>query len=190
MAVSKQVCKIEYDKKDISTKNVVKFLKNLEKYQATAGVHKEDGQKMAPYTDTRHLDVKLIEKVKWFEFGRIIPAGGKFKSYLTGEKFNITKDTQQPPRILIRLYVGPDVKKAQLAISQTFKKMIEGFKKSPMEIFKQVAEDAAFWQRSRIYLNEIKPKNKPLTIKYKGFDHPGFMTGQLVDNIKGKADKR
>ena len=190
MALSKQICKIEYDKKDISAKNVAKFLKNLEKYVAKAGIQEEDAQKLATWTDTRHQDVKLVEKAKWLEFGRIIPPGGKFKSYLTGEKFDIKTKRFQPQRICFRLYAGPDKKQVQTAISQSFKKMIEGFKKSPMEIFKQVADDAAFWQHSRIYLDQLKPRNRPDTIRYKGFDHPGFMTGQLVDNIKGKVDKR
>ncbi len=190
MAVSKQVCKIEYNKKDVSSKNAAKFLKNLEKYVAKAGIQKEDAQKLAPYTDTRHLDVTIVEKAKWLEFGRIIPAGGKFKSYLTGEDFDIRGDRLQKPRIYLRLYLGSDKREAQTAISQSFKKMIEGLKKTPMEIFQQVADDAAFWQRSRIYLDKLKPRNKPDTIRYKGFDHPGFMTGQLLDNTKGKADKR
>lgn len=182
----------EVKKKNLSIKEARKFFENLDKYKATAGIHKEDGQKLAPYTDTRHKDVKLIKKAIWFEFGHKIVATMKdshFKSYLTGEVFSLKpgKTYIQPPRPLIRMYLTKNWKDVKKSLPQEFKKGISGFKNKPETIFKQVADTAAFWQRSTIGLNELTPENSSMTIKYKGFDHPGFMTGQLLDNLKGKA---
>nr|DAS99112.1 MAG TPA: virion morphogenesis protein [Caudoviricetes sp.] len=186
------ISEIVIKKKNISIKDIKKFYQKLDKYQATAGIHKDDGQKIAPYTDTRHKDVKLITKAIWFEFGHKIVATVKdshFKSYLTGEFFSLKpgKTYIQPPRPLIRMYLTKNWKDVKKSLPQEFKKGISGFKNKPEGIFKKVADAAAFWQRSTIYMDELTPKNSSMTIKYKGFDHPGFMTGQLLDNLKGKA---
>lgn len=178
-------------KKSMSRNQAKKYFENLTKLSATAGVHKEDGQKLAPWTDTRHQNVKLITKACNLEFGNEFTPQRHtyFKSYLTGKFFKLRafQTYIQPPRPFIRL---SNLRVAKKAITQTFKNLINGFKNTPNTIFKQVAENAAFWQRSRIETNELSPKNKPMTIEYKGFNHPGFMTGQLLDNIKGKVNQK
>ena len=41
--------------------------------------------------------------------------------------------------------------------------------------------------KERILLKQVKPKNAPMTVEYKGFNHPLYATGKLGSAIKSEV---
>ena len=49
--MSKEFCRIEYKKSDVSTKNLKKFFKKLSSHYVSVGVHRAEGQEVINVSD-------------------------------------------------------------------------------------------------------------------------------------------
>lgn len=186
MAMRDVDCVIEFKKKDVSSKAIEKFLKNLDKHNTTIGIHKEEGARQI-----NKDGFTLIKNACIQEFGntQTVAETRRFKSPITGKWFYIKKGTQLniPPRIFIRIFNDGKIKKD---LTQVFKTQIQINLKNgdALKVYDGVGNWGRLKQKERFLNGSIKPKNAPMTVEYKGSNDPLYLTGATFSAIKHKVN--
>ena len=106
------------------------------------------------------------------------------------------KEFKIPPRPFVRLNFYPDVLKNisehyALTLNLTEQTGLKYPKNKSKKVLESVAKFSEKQMKSiatGMYSNYAP--NAALTIAIKGFDRPLFRTGQMINHIKGKVDKR
>ena len=175
--------KLEKRDNGIKLENAISFFEELQKNKITVGVHKDKG-------------AKVVKKAAHTEFGTTV-----FEGWNTpfGKLYVV------PPRPVIRMYLYPEMKEE---ISETYKKSVDaemGSKaKNPRqnteEVQKNVGETCVKLQQEKIAYGGfdqstnstgVDPEHNGIrTIEYKGFDHPWYQTGETMEAIDYKIEKR
>ena len=186
--MSKEFCRIEYKKSDVSTKNLKKFFKKLSSHYVSVGVHRAEGQEVVNVSDGKPFT--MIENACIQEFGNTqkVEKTRRFKSPFTGKWFYIKAGTiiNIPPRVFVRIFTKS--KKLQKELTKAFRDIIQNAKyNDPESVYEQLGNFAQIRMKQRVWFKEVKPKNANMTIEYKGFNHPLFMTGKLANAIKSEV---
>ena len=168
----------------IKPENAMVFFEELQKNKISVGIHKDKG-------------ALAVKKAAHTEFGTTV-----FKD---GWKTPFGKVYVVPPRPVVRMYLYKDMKDA---ISETYEKKVNNEMKSKLKNPKQNADDVqeeigevcVILQQSKItkggfdnFTNNtgLDPEHNGIrTINYKGFDHPWYQTGETLEAIDYKVEKR
>lgn len=190
-----EICRIELEKRDLSSNALKKFYKNLDKHNVTVGIHKEEGAKQYANGQTV-LKNAIVQEFGWTQivkkariitspFTKHIAKKGKHKGELIPNTFYIPEGTELeiPARPFVRIFNN---KKEKNDLTEAFKNQIEVYKKSgdAEAVYDGVGFMANLRMRQRIDEHKIKPKNADMTKEYKGSATPLYMTGALGDAIK------
>lgn len=175
-------CYIKYEKGEVSSKNLAKFLKNLEKHNTTVGIHKEDGAKVVGKDG-----FTLIKNACIQEFGntQTVQETRRFKSPSTGKWFYLKKGTEIeiPKRPFVRIF---NRKSEKDILTETFKYyVVKGEKTGDWrEVYDKIGQLVELRMKERIAGQEIKPENAEMTKEYKGSSTPLIQHGDLYYAIK------
>lgn len=174
-------------------KCVQQYVENLGKVKATVGVHAED-------STTDKYGVTTVKKAIWNEFGveqwtaprdyDFIKNGIQY-FVIKGQKFKI------PARPFVRLYLHP---KSILVIEREFAKNFDVMLrfhnrltqplKAATTTMDNVGRKAKDEMKNLIKNGSTYKKNSAFTIEIKGFDHPLYETGDLLNSIDSKIERR
>ena len=182
--MNSKMCTITYKKQDISTNALKKFFKNLDRHYTTIGIHKAEGQQVL-----NSEGFTMIKNACLQEFGTTytIEKSRRFKSPYTGKWFYLKAGTviTIPPRVFIRIFTD---KRLQKELTVKLKQIIQqNMYKSPEEVYKNLGNYARLRMKERFFGNQIKPKNKPMTVAYKGSNDPLYLTGRMASSIKSEV---
>lgn len=178
------VCSITYKKQDISTKALEKFYKSLDRHFATVGIHRAEGA-----VQIANKGYTMIKNACVQEFGTsyTLDTSVSFKSPFTGKWFHLKQGSviTIPPRVFIRIFTE---KRLQQELTSNLKKIIQQNAYKDAEfVYKQIGDYARLRMKERFLNNEIKPKNAPMTIAYKGSNTPLYATGKMASSIKSEV---
>jgi len=175
---------LERKNNGIKPENAISFFEELEKNKISAGIHGDKGG-------------KVIKKAAHTEFGTTVFAEG------WGTPFG--KVYVVPPRPVVRMYLYKDMKDK---ISETYEKSVNDEMRSKLKNPRQNANDVQSkigevcveLQHEKIAYGGfdnstnstgVDPEhNGERTILYKGFDHPWYQTGETMEAIDYKVEKR
>lgn len=186
------VVAIKIIKRDTSLKELRKTYAVLNHSYATAGVHKEEGQKQIS-KGFRQVDNAVLQ-----EFGGVQRVQ-KTRRFKVGDVWHsIKKGTiiVTPARVFIRTFLMH--KKARDLLSLEMKKQINLVKGNPKNVHKcwyNIGKFASDFMKMRIYSGQIKPALSQFTLtarQEQGItgDKPLYATGQLYKDIKNKVRKK
>ena len=175
-------------------KCVQQYVENLGKVKATVGVHAEDSKK-------DKYGVTTVQKAIWNEFGveewtakRDYDFIKKGKQYFVskGQKFKI------PARPFVRLYIHPNsVKIIQQELNRNMRTMLNfhGRLTQPLKAATTTMDNVG--RKAKEEMKNLIKKgsplyapNSPFTVQIKGFDHPLYETGDLLNSIDSKLERR
>lgn len=184
--MAEEFCRIELKRKDVQANALKKMYNKLALHYVSVGVHRKEGQEVINIVDGKPYTMIKNACVQEFGATRTIKKSIRFKSPYTGKWFYIKKGTtiRIPARIFIRIF--SQNKQLQKELTQTFKESIETYKFAH-PIYENVGEYAKLKMKSRIIAKQVKPKNAPMTVEYKGFNHPLVLTGKLMGAITSEV---
>lgn len=164
----------------ININNAIAYFKGLENHKVSSGFHKDVG-------------AEILKRAVHTEFG------GSWYEEPYGASGTV------PPRPVVRMYLYPEVVRA---VGETYKDNIDNEKDTRLKIpnnnvvntLENLGEVCSDLQKQRISIRDYDEStndtpfdpnyNGEKTIKWKGFDHPWIQTGQTLDAIDYKVEKR
>lgn len=181
-----EFCRIEFKKKDAKHGDIMKMYDKLAKHFVSVGVHKSEGSKVINKSNGKSFTIIQNACIQEFGNSQVVKKTRRFKSPKTGKWFFIKKGTVLtiPPRIFVRVFSVDNEKKKEL--TKKFKEYLQTYKFAH-PVYDNVGKWAKEVMKQRILSNQIKPDNAIMTIEYKGFNHPLYMNGKLVEAIKSEV---
>lgn len=187
--MEKEVCTIEYKKRDINTRDLRKLMLSLNKHYVSVGIHKKEGSKVISISNGRPFTMLQNACIQEFEHSYTVQKTRAFQSPYTGKWFYLKKGTEIniPARPFVRIFTLN--KTEQKLITNAFKQALQMRKeyKEAEQIYKMIGDVARLRMKERFLDNSIKPKNAEMTVEYKGFDKPLVLTGKMADSIKSEV---
>lgn len=184
--MSEEFCTIEYKPRDLKSEAMQKLFKNLDLHNVTVGIHRAEGEKVIAVSNNKPFT--MIENACIQEFGntQTVQKTRRFKSPITGKWFYLKKGTKItiPPRPFVRVFTYD--KKLKKELTGAFKNSIEKYD-NPQDIYENVGDYARLTMKGRFLDGSIKPKNRPMTIQYKGYNDPLVLTGEMAKSIKSEV---
>ena len=173
-------------------KCVQQYVENLGKVKATVGVHAEDSKK-------DKYGVTTVQKAIWNEFGTNNIAKRDYDFIKNGKQYFIHRgdNLSIPARPFVRLYVHP---KSVLVIEREFAKNFDVMLrfhnrltrplKAATTTMDNIGRKAKEEMKNLIKNGNTYKKNSDFTVQIKGFDHPLYETGDLLNSIDSKLERR
>ena len=185
--MNKEMCEISYKKQDISNEALKKFYKSLDKHFTTVGIHRKEGEKVINVHNGKPFT--MIKNACIQEFGTtyVVEKTRRFKSPYTGKWFCLKAGTKIhiPPRVFVRIFTE---KKLQKKLTKEIKDIIkQNAYKDARTVYDEIGDYAKLTMKERFFKKQIKPKNSPMTVEYKGFNDPLYLTGQMMNSITSEV---
>ena len=184
--MAEELCTIEYKPGDVKSEAMQKLFKNLEKHNVTVGIHRAEGEKVINVSNGKPFT--MIENACIQEFGdtQTVAKTRRFKSPYTGKWFYLKKGTKItiPPRPFVRVFSYD--KKLKKELTGAFKNSIELYD-NVNNIYGNVGDFARLTMKGRFLDGSIKPKNRSMTVEYKGYNAPLTLTGKMANSIKSEV---
>lgn len=186
--------KIIRKKGNVDIKDVKNLVKALKERDVTIGVHRAEGQKLNPETQT-----PVIKYACWNEFGTNHITKHEYNFVRHGQKVVINKgsDISIPPRPFVRVKNSSELRRAIKLWHRKIKfRLYKNLKNSTggrvaNELLGEVGRLYLhqMWHILQFGSNEHLP-NAPLTEYLKGFNHPLVDTGTLFKALRYKVNHR
>ncbi len=164
---------------------MLNYFEDLKKVKASVGIHAEKGK----YN---------VDKAVWNEFGT---------THITQHDYNFVKNDVQvhipkgsnisiKARLFIRLYLYPSavIRLTDEAVRniETFlaNKRLNNSMKTAVSTVDNIGRKAKSIMKENITNSTIHAPNKDLTVALKGFNYPLYDTGDMLDAIDSKVERR
>lgn len=185
--------KVFRKKGNVDIKDVKNLAKALASREVTIGVHKEEGAKLNPETNT-----PVIKYACWNEFGTNHITKYRYKFVRHGKYVEIPQgsDISIPERHFVRVKNSEELRNA---IKLWHRKIKKGLYKNLSHKRSDGVANELLSEVGRLYLHQmwhilqsgkdLEP-NAPLTEYLKGFNHPLVDTGTLFQSLRYKVKTR
>lgn len=165
----------QFDRKK-KLRSLIRKIADMLLYDVTIGIHPGEGR--------RKVEGKN-KKINIADLSEILEQGATCRTS-TGGTFII------PSRIFIKLPKLPTVwAKIVNRINSLFKSFIlsKSYITNGKSFWNKVGLEVELNQKERINNGHYPPLNTPLTVQWKGFNHPLLNRGNLLNSIKFKVNK-